>query len=195
VDEQDALIDLDAVRDPAPARRNPAWRAGVAGLALGGVLGALVTYQWHVRRTQAAEASVVSVVVLADQSGWLGDGARTSAVTDRRVAAVRLSGHVAVVNTGPAPIKLVGLAVDRPGLTLRDTDGERWIKPAGSTFTRVQAEARCAAGGLGAEIRGSFSAETRTGSHRTVPVTFQGALWRRQIEQACAKPAPVIPSR
>jgi hypothetical protein len=187
-----ALIDLD-LPEPLPPvsgdtrSRARLWMVGVIFLAAAGLVGGLVTYRWQAHKVREANASVVSIVALADFSDSLG-AVQWSTSVGGRTTAVSLDAHVTIVNTGPMPVDVLGLTVDQPGMVLRGYTGGR-IAPAAAMAAQLDVQVDCAAGHRLLAVPASLSAKTLSVDQHEIAVTIGGDPWVRQVEVVCASPA------
>ncbi|MEU4235950.1 hypothetical protein [Actinoplanes sp. NPDC026619] len=184
-----ALIDLDLPERFPPVSgdahsRVRRWIASVILLVVGGLVGGLGTHRWQAHKSREADASVVSIVALADFSGPPGL-AQSFAGVGRKTTAVPLDAHVTIVNTGPMAVDVLGIAVDQPGMVLRGYTGGR-IEPAATMATQLELEIDCAVSRRLLAVPVSLSAETLAGDRREIAVTIGGNPWVRQVETACA---------
>jgi hypothetical protein len=93
--------------------------AGLVLVVIGGAGGALATDRWRTQRQLDRARSAVSVVLLPDPLQHPDDSTAVDAADGTTVTQVELTGHVDMVNAGPAPVRFVGFSADRAGLRLR----------------------------------------------------------------------------
>jgi len=191
------MIDLD---QPAQPRTSPngssqgGWRrlataralilVVAASLLAGGILGGLTTYVgWYrplaasVARADQAGSSAVSVLLFAES------GVRTVNNEQRRV---RIEGQVRVVNAGPAPVNVIAVRVDQPGVTARSPEKERQIAPGAASPVDVVVEWNCATDEPEALVA-SVSVETVDEQVRKIsPVDLYGTSWIESRSVGCA---------
>jgi hypothetical protein len=176
------LIDLDR---PAPAarRREPGRRrrrrivaTGVLMVVAAG-LGGFATYRWQQHRDGAA----VQVVVVADLNpsppGPNGNGK------------VRVVSHLGVVNTRPAPVRMVAVNVAALGMR-----ADAWmpvdelIAPGRASYRTIVADVDCRNSSLPAAAPPTVEVAAADGTHRRrVAVTAGQGAWSDQLAQACPK--------
>jgi hypothetical protein len=186
------MIDLD---QPVaePTTRRPRWALGALALALaGGVLGGMAVDRWHAQRAADDRRSAVSLVALPDLLQRPDDGVRPAASVDGLTTAVDLTGHVTVVNAGPAPVRFVGFRADQTGLQVR---GEPWPGPdltvpaGGSTAGTIHATIQCDIDDpLTGTVPTVFEVVTADGVRRRPTVRLDARAWAETVEQACAQP-------
>ncbi|MEU7905937.1 hypothetical protein [Actinoplanes sp. NPDC049118] len=179
------VIDLDrpAVRGVPETRAPHAFT--LAALVIGVVIGGAVTYGWNLRRQAAARDNEVSVLLFADAREVVDDG---SIVLHGRVASVTLTRRVTVVNVGPAPVNIRNLAADRPGLTVRGVEKQRWIAPGATAQADADVQVDCLRGLPLGRIPVTLSVQTLGEHSRTARPkdVFDGTPWSGQAELACA---------
>ena len=183
------LIDLD---QPAPqaARREPSrWRriAGTVALMLVAAgLGGFATERWQQQRSRSA----VQVVVLADLSPSPAglDGIVAGSGSGDQNGKVEVVSHIDVVNTGPAPVRMV--AVNIPALGMKPDAWmrmDRLIAPGQVTTSTIVAEIDCRNTSLLAAAPATVEMATANGAHRRVAVTVDAGAWTHQLAEACPK--------
>lgn len=187
-----ALIDLDLPERLPPVSDGPRsrarrWMVSVILLVVGGLVGGLVTHRWQAHKLRETDASVVSLVALADFSGRPGL-VQSSANVGRKTTVVPLDAHVTIVNTGPMAVEVLRFTVDQPGMVLRGFTGGP-IRPATTMAAQLLLEIDCAVSGRLLEVPASLSAETLAGDRREIAVTIGGEPWVQQVEAACSSPA------
>jgi hypothetical protein len=179
------VIDLDR---PAPdrGRRRPATVRGltlvvVGALLAGMLLGGVAAYAWWCRPLAASvaqERSTVSLLLFAEPGTPTVDGKQ------RRV---RLDAQVTVVNAGPAPVNVLTVRADRPGVTVRSPERERWIEPGTALPLDVVVESSCEPG-VPLPLAASVRVETEDEEVRDIsPVALDGAAWMESSRAACAR--------
>jgi hypothetical protein len=182
------VIDLD--RPPTAAREPRGRKWGAALLVAGAVLGGTVTYGWTARREADVRDEQVSVLVFADaaQPDNAGGG---SVVLDGRVTSVTLTRRVTLVNAGPEPVNIRNLAADRPGVTLRGVEKQRWVQPGATAHADADVEVDCARGLPLGRLRVTLSVQTLDERARQARAreVFDGSPWTEQAEIACAEEA------
>nr|WP_296076595.1 hypothetical protein [uncultured Actinoplanes sp.] len=193
------MIDLDR---PAQYRGSPdgpsggGWRrlasarvlllVVVGSLLAGGVSGGVATYLWwyeplaaSVEQADQDAESVVSVLLFAEP------GPRSVNNEQRRV---RIEAQVTVVNAGPAPVNVLAVRVDQPGVTVRSPEKERQIEPGTAVPVDVVVEWSCAAD-QPTPLVASVSVETMDERVRKVaPVDLHGTSWLEGRAVGCAGP-------
>jgi hypothetical protein len=194
------LIDLDrpgSGPEPRPPRRR--GRPVLGGLALvvaAAVGGGLVTDRWRAQRQRDAERSAVSVVLLPDPLRWPDDSVGPATVINSSVVQVELSGHVQVVNAGPAAVRFVGFRADRAGLQLRGAAVyAEPVAPGEFTEGAAQATMTCADRPPSGPVAATVEVESADGVLRRPTVAFDWRPWADQLTAACDRPAPDIWSR
>ena len=182
-------IDLDHLGDDtappaiATVRRGRQAVSAVLLLAVGAAAGGLGTYRWQERRNLKALDSQVSVVVLPDMRGWIGDEATTATTANGRVVSVHLVGHVTVVNAGPKPIDVLGFSADQPGMTVETGTIRQRVPPGGTSVAKVAAFLDC--DHVAGDAKASLSILTTDGTHRQLPVQLDSGPWIRQGDRLC----------
>ena len=184
------LIDLDR---PAPeaARREPSrWRriAGTVVLMLVAAgLGGFATDRWQQQRGR----SEVHVVVLADLSSsppGLG-GIVAGSGSDDQNGRVEVVSHVAVVNTGRAPVRWV--AVNMAALGMKPgawMPRDALIAPGRAAVSTIVAEIDCRNNPPPGAASVTVEVVTADGAHRRVTATVDTGAWTNQATQTCPKP-------
>ena len=187
------MIDLD---QPAQYRTSPngtsegGWRRLATARALvlvavglflaGGVLVGVATYIWWYQPLVQADQtkwSAVSVLLFAES------GVMTVHNEQRRV---RIEAQVTVVNAGPAPINVIAVRVDQPGVTVRSPEKERGIEPGTALPVDVVVEWNCVADQPVALVA-SVTVETGDEQVRTIsPVALDGTPWIESRRGRCA---------
>jgi hypothetical protein len=182
------VIDLDQppVERPRPARRRPRTLIAVAGvLAVGAVLGGVGTHGWLEWRQQRTLAAEVSVLVLADTGPQANDAGVGGTVINDRVTEAALTRRVTLVNAGPLPIDVHDLSVDRPGLTIRGVDKQRWIKQGEAVQADADIRVRCGHGLPIGQLPVRLFVRTTDDRERTAVATLDAAQWNDQARIAC----------
>jgi hypothetical protein len=185
------VIDLDRPAQPPPNRFSAGgWRRFVTVRALvlivvgsllaGGVLGGLAAYAWWYRplaeSVERAE-SAVSVLLFAEAD-------MVTVYNEQR--RIRVEAQVTVVNAGPAPVNVLAVRVDQPGVTVRSAERERWIEQGKTTPVDVVIEWTCGSN-LPMALRASVSVETSEEQVRQVsPVALDGTPWAESTREGCA---------
>ncbi|WBB52953.1 hypothetical protein [Verrucosispora sp. WMMD573] len=146
---------------------------------LGGVIGGTVTHEWVLTQQDQAEASDISVLVLAETTGLM-----TAGVDGQRV---RVDGQMAVVNAGPRSINVQDLTGDQQGLTLRAIEKQRWIQPAAWLRVDVTATLDCAIGIPAEPVALQIVVQTDDGrfSQVSIPVALQHTRWQESVDRSC----------
>jgi hypothetical protein len=190
------LIDLDLPERLPPVSDEPwsrarRWIVSVVLLVVGGLVGSLVTHRWQAHELREADASVVSLVALADFSGRPALGLSFDNVGPKTTA-VSLDAHVTIVNTGPMTVDVRRFTVDQPGMVVRGFTGGP-IGPATTMAAQLLFEIDCAVSDRDRllAVPASLSVETLVGDRREVAVTIGGNPWVRQVEAACASLAKI----
>ncbi|AGL14324.1 hypothetical protein [Actinoplanes sp. N902-109] len=182
------VIDLDrpAPRRPRPARRHARPLTAAAGvLVLGAALGAAGTHRWSQWRQERAQAAAVSVLVLADTGPQADDAGVGGTVLHDRVTDASLTRRVTLVNAGPLPIDVHNLAVDRPGLTVRGVDKQRWLKHGETAQADADITVRCGRGLPIGKLPVRLSVRTTDEHERTTTVSLDATEWNDQARLAC----------
>jgi len=183
------VIDLDRPAAPGvPKKRAPhafTLATLVFGVVIGVVAGGLVTYGWNLRRQAAERDREVSVLVFADAGKVIDDG---TIVLHGRVASVTLTRRVTLVNVGPAPINIHNLTADRPGITVRGVEKQRWVAPGATAQADADVQVDCFRGLPLGRIPVTLSVQTQDDRSRIARPreVFDGTPWSEQAETACA---------
>jgi hypothetical protein len=186
------LIDLDRSPElpappPGPAGPRRTRRAAfVAGLLLAAATGAVVSHQWQEQRWQDARDSAVSMVVLSDRSGWAPERVEGYSFVDGRTVGVSMTGHVAVVNAGPAPVTVQRLSATGSGLSLHSTSSGSVTAPGAVAKFAVEGHVGCPAGGTFQKLAATVWVETADRVSRRTTVVFDGHAWLSEVRAACA---------
>jgi hypothetical protein len=199
------LIDLDepvARPEPTPRRRSRLAVAGLVLVVIGGAGGALATDRWRTQRQLDRARSAVSVVLLPDPLQHPDDSTAVDAADGTTVTQVELTGHVDMVNAGPAPVRFVGFSADRAGLRLRGdgpaTPGPTAPGPAAAGSTApgdfvvgtVHATVACASRPPGEALPAVVEVESADGVLRRPTVLVEWRPWADRIAAVCANPPP-----
>jgi hypothetical protein len=179
-----ALIDLDR---PAPVRRREPGRprriAGTVGLAvLAAGLGGLVAVRWQQQRNRSTAHAVVVADLGVAPPGL--DG--ISDASGGRSGTVRVIGHINVVNTGGAPIRMV--AIDMAAFGMRAGAAmpvARTIAPGHATTGTLVVDIDCR---NSARLAATPPAVEVEAAHRQVAVVSEPQAWKEQITQICVAP-------
>ncbi|SCE76554.1 hypothetical protein [Micromonospora chokoriensis] len=191
------VIDLDE-RDHQPAESNhPAQghpvtrRKMVLGLVAVFVVGALIggfAVQRRASHEQRERNSVVALVAFP-QSASLGSSTFQTASLDAGSGApqVKMTGHLMVVNAGPAPITVRQAAADRPGLVSASTGRPRLSPLGGTGELVVELLFECSAAFFREPLSLDFEVETEDKHVREVSyrVTLAGSDWQRVAPATC----------
>ncbi|MEV6849009.1 hypothetical protein, partial [Actinoplanes sp. NPDC051411] len=151
---------------------------------------------WRAQRQQDADRSAVSAVLLPDPLRWPDDSAGPLQVVDSSIVQVELSGHVDLVNAGPAPVRFAGFRADRAGLRLWGTVvGAGPVAPGGFTEGAVHATMVCADRPPSGPVPATVEVESADGVLRRPTVTVEWRAWADQLTAVCDRPAPGVWSR
>jgi hypothetical protein len=187
------MIDLD---QPAQYRTSPigtpvgGWRRLATGRALvlvvvlsvlaGGILGSVAMYVWRYQPLAASAEraeSAVSVLLFAES------GVMTVHKQGRRV---RFESQVTVVNAGPAPVSVLAVRVDQPGVTVSSAERQRQVEPGTAVPVDVVVEWNCGADQPETFVA-SVSVETVDEQVRKIsPVALDGTPWMESRRAGCA---------
>jgi hypothetical protein len=182
------VIDLDRPAVVAVPPRRSHQRFAVVALIVGVLLGGAGTYVWNMRRQSAARDGEVSVFVLADAGRPLDGG---SVLLDGRVASVTLVWRVTLINAGPVPVNVRNLTADRPGVTVRGVEKQRWLAPGETAQADADVQVDCARGLPLGRLPVTLSVQTfdeRTRLARPREA-LDGNPWTARMQTACAGPA------
>jgi hypothetical protein len=179
------VIDLDRPAASAVAPRRPHQRFAVVALVVGVLLGAAGTYVWDMRRQSAARDGEVSVFVLADAGRALDGG---SVLRGGRVSSVTLLWRITLINAGPAPVNVRNLAVDRPGVTVRGVEKQRWLAPGETVQADADVQVDCARGLPLGRLPVTLSVQTSDERIRQAQPkdALDGSPWTERTQSACA---------
>lgn len=182
------LIDLDCPpAAPSPPGRPRQIVRAAALLLAGAVLGGAATYCWTARRPADARDREVAVFVFAEAGGMPRD-AGSSVVQDGRVESITLARRVTIVNAGPVPVNVRNLAADRPGVSLRGVEQQRWVQPGATVRADAEVRVECARGlplGRLPLVLSVQTADERARSARARDA-FDVTPWTEPVEMACA---------
>lgn len=179
------MIDLDEDnRQPAvdsPDRLMRRSKMGVrlvAVLLVGAVLGGIGVNELRASQAQRERVASVSLVALPVSVG--GGGSDVKGV-------LQLDGQLAVINTGPAPITVVAVSGERPGVLVRGTGKSVLIRPGGTGWVEVKLSLECATafGSEPVSMRLSVETADRQAREATYPVAVAGSVWHRGVERPC----------
>jgi hypothetical protein len=199
------LIDLDepvARPEPTPRRRSRLAVAGLVLVVIGGAGGALATDRWRTQRQLDRARSAVSVVLLPDPLQHPDDSTAVDAADGTTVTQVELTGHVDMVNAGPAPVRFVGFSADRAGLRLHGdgpaTPGPTAPGPAAAGSTApgdfvvgtLHATVACASRPPSEALPAVVEVESADGVLRRPTVLVEWRPWADRIAAVCANPPP-----
>ena len=183
VEDDLSLIDLDLVPE-RPAQPGPGLQAYrrplslVAALLAGAVAGGSVTYRVVAAQRQAAAATAVSMVAVAEAPPGAPEDAVSSVVGHGRIEQVRFSGRVTVVNAGPEPIDVRIFAVRGDRVAATSADWQRWIDPATSSSIEVDVTFACGGNAISLGPAADVTVETANRSaKRVLPVAFDSGPW------------------
>jgi hypothetical protein len=188
------VIDLDG-SPAAPEPRRPPSRprlvlGALALIVTGAAVGGVAVSRRQQQRTDDERRSAVSLVILPDMLQRPDDGVTPTVIEQEHTSAVVLTGHVNVVNAGPAPVRLAGFGADRIGLRLT---GEPWLAPnplipaGGSTVATIHATVPCDADPLTEPVAVTVDLVTADGQRRQPTAFIDGRAWAESIEKACAQ--------
>jgi hypothetical protein len=188
------LIDLDQPTTAPEPHRPPARpRPALVALALvlaGGVIGGVVVDRWQQQRASDHRRSAVSLVVLPDLLDRPDNSVAATLIVGGQTVAVGVSGHLDVINAGPAPVRFVSLRAAQAGLQLRGDPlpGSGQPIPAGaSTIGTIYATVRCDADPLTRLLPVTVEVVTADGVHRRPAITLDGRAWAEKVEATCGQ--------
>ena len=187
------MIDLDQPvqhRTPPNGTSEGGWRRLATARALvlvalglflaGGILGGGATYIWRYRPLAASveQAESTASVLLFAKSDVM-----TVHNEQRRV---RIEAQVTVVNAGPAPINVLGVRVDQPGVTVRSPERNRRVEAGTALPVDVVVEWNCVADQPTALVA-SVSVLTMDEQLRKIsPIALDGTPWIDSGRGGCA---------
>ncbi|MFD0784785.1 hypothetical protein ACFQZ8_12820 [Micromonospora azadirachtae] len=155
----------------------------VVGVALGGF-----AVQRRDSRDQRERNATVALVAIP-QSASLGSPSFQTATIGGRsgVSQVKLTGHLMLINAGPAPISVRGVAVEGPGMA-STSSGQPRLPPLGGTGQLVvELLSECSVAAFEEPLQLIFAVETEDKKVREVgyPVTLAGSDWQRVAMSSC----------
>jgi hypothetical protein len=177
------LIDLD--QPPAEAGRREPGRGGriagtVALMLVAAGLGGFAAYRWQEQRSRSA----VQIVVLADLSPAPGSDAISGGAGKGQVTVIS---HLDVVNTGPAPVRLVALNIAALGMKPGAWMGaEHLIAPGQVWISTIVANIDCKSDLLLRSAPAVAEVVTADGVRRRVAATVDAGAWTEQVTQVCS---------
>ncbi|MDG4836278.1 hypothetical protein O7631_07095 [Micromonospora sp. WMMD967] len=191
------MIDLDE-RDHQPAESNPTAQDRpvtrqkvVLGFVAVFVVGALIGGFAVQRRAshEQRERNLVVALVAFPQSASLGSPTFQTVALDGGSDApqVKMTGHLVVINAGPAPITVRQVAAERPGMALASA-GQPRLSPLGGTGELVvELLFECSVAFFQEPLPMAFEVETEDKHVREVsyPVTLAGSDWQRVAPANC----------
>ncbi|MGW5012617.1 hypothetical protein ACWEOR_10965 [Micromonospora chalcea] len=179
------MIDLDEdSRQPAvdsPDRLMRSSRMGVRLVAVflvGAVLGGVGVNELRDSQEERERATSVSLVAIPVSAGSGGGDVK---------GVFQMDGQLAVINTGPAPITVVAVAGERPGVLVRGTGKSVLLRPGGTGWVEVKLNLECATA-FGSEplsMRLSVETADRQAREVTYPVAVAGSVWHLGAERPC----------
>ncbi|GAA2487941.1 hypothetical protein [Winogradskya humida] len=181
-------IDLDRTAElrPPPATHRPrTLLAAATVLTLGTLLGAAATHTWDEWQHERTRNAEISVLVLADTGPQTYEAGVGAIVVNNRVTDAALTRRVTLVNAGPLPVDVHNLRVDRPGLTIRGVEKQRWIKHGETLQADADIRIVCAAGLPLRKLTVHLAVRTDDNQQHTTTATLDATQWNDQARLAC----------
>ncbi|MEU8073165.1 hypothetical protein AB0B20_25755 [Micromonospora sp. NPDC049151] len=178
------VIDLDedgrqsAVDRPDRLMRRSRVVRLVAALLIGAVLGGVGVNELRKSQEERDRVRSVSLVAIPVSAGTGGGDVK---------GVFQMDGQLAVINTGPAPITLVAVAGEGPGVLVRGTGESLLLRPGGTGWVKVKLRLECATA-FGTEplsMRLSVETADRQASEVAYTVAVAGSVWHLGAERPC----------
>ncbi|MGC5017090.1 hypothetical protein [Micromonospora sp. DT47] len=150
----------------------------VAAFVAGGVLGAIGVNEMRDSREQRERtASVVLLAVPASAGSGNPNG----------TGLVQLSGQLALINAGPAPITVSAARAQEPGVIIHDTGQTRLLPSGGTDRIDVKVLIDCDTALESGPLPMQFSVKTDDEQVREVrhPIALVESVWHEAIERTC----------
>lgn len=185
------VIDLDehnnrsaGVGSVAPGRLLASRKVSVrlvAAFVVGGVLGGFGVSELRDSREERERNASVALVAFPASVG-------SSEWTLNVPGVVQMTGQLAVVNAGPAPIRVRAVTGQGPGALVSDTGDSRLLRPGGTGWIDVKLRLECSTAFGSEPLSMRFSVETSDGQIRegSYPVVLDGTIWHFEAEPSCA---------
>ncbi|MEU4677048.1 hypothetical protein [Micromonospora sp. NPDC023737] len=196
------MIDLDernhqpaesgtTARDRLMVRRKMAL-GFLSVFLVGVVLGGFAVQRRDSRERRERDAAVALVAVA--QSASLGSPSFQTATVGggSGVSQVRLTGHLLLINAGPAPIAVRGVAVEAPGMASTSSGRPRLLPLGGTGQLVVELLSECSVALFQEPLQLRFEVETEDKQVREVgyPVALAGSDWQRVALSNCEHAPP-----
>ncbi|MEU8312023.1 hypothetical protein [Micromonospora sp. NPDC048887] len=150
----------------------------VAVFLIGAVLGGVGVNELRNSQEERNRVGSVSLVAIPVSAG--GGGSDVKGV-------FQMDGQLAVINTGPAPITVVAVAGEGPGVLVRGTGKSVLLRSGGTRWVDVKLRFECATA-FGSEpfsMRLSVETADRQTSEVAYTVAVAGSVWHLGAERPC----------
>lgn len=182
------VIDLDE-HDHQPAESGTVTRGRltarrkmnvrlVAAFVVGVVLGGVGVSELRASREERERNASVSVVAFPASTG---SGGSNNSGT------VKLTGQLALINAGPAPITVREANGQRPGVLIQGIGQSRLLPPGSTGWINVRMQFECSTAFEDEPLSMQFSVETDDRQIREVrsPTALVGSVWQLSAERIC----------